>query len=41
LLEFVCEWFTLGIAESRAALDAQLILDAADRVVRLWAEDER
>jgi hypothetical protein len=40
-LEFVCEWPTFGIAESRAGLDAQLILDAADRSIRLWPEDER
>ena len=39
-LEFVCEWPTFGIAESRASLDAQLILDAADRSIRLWPEDE-
>ena len=39
-LEFVCEWPTLGIAETRARIEAQLILDAAHRSVRLWPEDE-
>ena len=39
-LEFVCEWPTFGIAETRAGIDAQLILDAAHRSVRLWPEDE-
>ena len=39
-LDFVCEWSPHRIAESRAALDAQLILDAADRAIRLWPEDE-
>ncbi len=39
-LEFVCEWPAFGITESRAGLEAQLILDAADRVIRLWPEDE-
>ena len=39
-LEFVCEWPTLGIPESRAGLDAQLILDAAGQSTRLWPDDE-
>ena len=39
-LDFVCEWTTLGIPETRASIDAQLILDAADRSIRLWPEDE-
>jgi hypothetical protein len=39
-LEFVCEWPALGIPESRAGLDAQLILDAAGQSIRLWPEDE-
>jgi len=39
-LEFVCEWPAFGIAESRAGIDAQLILDAARRSVRLWPENE-
>jgi hypothetical protein len=39
-LEFVCEWPAFEIPETRADLDAQLILDAADRGIRLWPEDE-
>jgi hypothetical protein len=39
-LEFVCEWPALGIAESRAGIDAQLILDAARRSIQLWPENE-
>ncbi len=39
-LDFVCEWPAFGIAESRAGVDAQLILDAARRSIRLWPEDE-
>jgi hypothetical protein len=39
-LEFVCEWPTFGIAESRAGIDAQLVLDAARRSIRLWPENE-
>jgi hypothetical protein len=39
-LEFVCRWPVFGIAESRAGIDARLILDAAARSVRLWPEDE-
>jgi hypothetical protein len=39
-LEFVCEWPALGIPESRAGLDAQLILDAAGQSIRLWPDDE-
>jgi hypothetical protein len=39
-LEFVCEWPTFGIAETRAGIDAQLILDAARRSVQLWPEVE-
>jgi hypothetical protein len=38
-LEFVCEWPAFGIAETRAGLDAQLILDAARRSIELWPED--
>ncbi len=34
-LECVCEWPTFGIAETRAGIDAQLILDAARRSIRL------
>jgi hypothetical protein len=29
-----------GISESRAGIDAQLIVDAARRSVRLWPENE-
>ena len=39
-LEFVCEWPAFGVAESRAGIDAQLILDAARRSIRLWPENE-
>lgn len=39
-LEFVCQWSIYGIAETRVRVDAQLILDAAQRSVRLWPEDE-
>jgi hypothetical protein len=39
-LEFVCEWPVLSIPESRAGLDAQLILDAAARSIRLWPDDK-
>jgi hypothetical protein len=38
-LEFVCEWKAFGIAESRVGIEAQLILDAARRSIRLWPED--
>jgi hypothetical protein len=37
-LEFVCEWPAFGIPESRAGIDGQLILDAAQRSIRLWPE---
>jgi hypothetical protein len=39
-VEFVCVWPALEIPETRAGLDAQLILDAAARSVRLWPEEE-
>jgi hypothetical protein len=39
-LEFVCEWPAFGMTESRVGIDAQLILDAAQRNVRLWPENE-
>jgi hypothetical protein len=39
-LEFVCEWSAFEVAESRVGIDAQLILDAARRSVRLWPENE-
>jgi len=35
-LEFICQWPTLGISETRVSIDAQLILDAARRSVQLW-----
>ena len=37
-LEFVAEWPDLGLPESRVSLDAGMILDAADRAIRLWPE---
>jgi hypothetical protein len=39
-LEFVCEWPVFGIAEARARIDGQLILDAADRSIQLWPADQ-
>jgi hypothetical protein len=36
---FVCEWPSRGIAESRAEIDAGLILEAAGRAVTLWPDD--
>jgi hypothetical protein len=39
-LEFVCEWPAFDIGESRAHIDAQLILDAARRSIQLWPESE-
>jgi hypothetical protein len=39
-MEFVCEWPAFGIAESRAGIDAQLVLDAAQRSILLWPESE-
>ena len=39
-LEFVCEWPPFDIAESRAGIDAELVLDAARRSIRLWPENE-
>lgn len=36
-LEFICQ---LGTGETRAGIDAQLILDAAQRSVLVWPEDE-
>jgi hypothetical protein len=38
-LEFVCEWPAFGVAETRAVIDAQLVLDAAGRSTRLWPEN--
>jgi hypothetical protein len=39
-LQFVCEWPAFDIPESRAGIDAQLILDAAQRSIRLWPENQ-
>jgi hypothetical protein len=39
-LEFVCQWPMYEIAETRIGIDAQLILDAAQRSIRLWPEHE-
>jgi len=39
-LEFLCQWPMYGIAETRVGIDAQLILDAARRSVRLWPADQ-
>jgi hypothetical protein len=39
-LEFVAEWPDLGLPETRAELDAALILEAADRSIRLWPEED-
>ena len=39
-LEFVCHWPTIGTGEIRIGIDAQLILDAAGRSIRLWPEAE-
>jgi hypothetical protein len=36
-LSFVCEWPALGIPESRAEIDAQLLLDAARQSIDLWS----
>jgi hypothetical protein len=39
-LEFICQWPEYGIGETHVGIDAQLILDAARRSVRLWPEGE-
>jgi hypothetical protein len=36
-LEFICQ---LGTGETRVGIDAQLILDAAQRSVRVWPQEE-
>jgi hypothetical protein len=36
-LEFICQ---LGPGETRVSMDAQLILDAARRSIRVWPEDD-
>jgi hypothetical protein len=38
-LAFVCEWHGPGVPETRAVIDAQLILDAAAHSTRLWPEN--
>jgi hypothetical protein len=35
-----CRWPVYGIAETRVAIDAQLILDAAQRSIPLWPEND-
>jgi hypothetical protein len=37
-LTFACEWPALGVAESRAEIDAQPILDAASQSIVLWPD---
>ena len=39
-LEFICQWPMVGIGETRVGMDAQLILDASQRSVRVWPEGE-
>ena len=39
-LDFVCEWSALEIPETRASIDAQLILDAAARSSILWRDQD-
>ena len=39
-LEFICHWPTLGTGETRVTLDAQLVLDAARRSIRLWPQSD-
>jgi len=36
-LEFICQ---LGTGETRVGIDAQLILDAAQRSIRVWPQDQ-
>jgi hypothetical protein len=36
---FVCEWPGRGIAESRAEIDAGMILEAAGRALTFWSDD--
>lgn len=40
-LEFICQWPTLGITETRVSIDAQLILDAARQSVQVWPTGAR
>jgi hypothetical protein len=39
-LDFICRGPTPGIGETRASIDAGLILDAARRSVQAWPEDK-
>ena len=39
-LEFACRWPMYAITETRTSIDAQLILDAAQRSIKLWPEHE-
>ena len=39
-LEFICQWPTLGISETRVGIDAELILSAARLSVQIWPEDQ-
>jgi hypothetical protein len=39
-LTFVCAWPAKGIAESRAEIDAQPILDAATRATVVWPDED-
>jgi len=39
-LEFICQWPTLGISETRVGIDAEAILSAARRSVQIWPEDQ-
>jgi hypothetical protein len=37
-LEFICHWPALGPGDTRVRIDARVILDAAQRSIRLWPE---
>ena len=39
-LAFVCEWSAFDIPETRTEVDAQLILDAAERSIRIWPQND-
>lgn len=39
-LEFICQWPTLGISETRVSIEAELILGAARRSVQAWPEGQ-
>jgi hypothetical protein len=39
-VEFSCQWPMFGIDETRASIDAQLILDASQSSVRVWPQGE-